>query len=294
MRDIVSIIDPQRAVWMKKGGLRRRHYLVRGPNHMWHIDGNDKIKPFGFCISGAMDGWSRKIIWLEVDRTNKDPKLICSYYLQAIRKVNVVPLVVRMDRGTENVGIADIQTLFRSNDNDDLSRCSVMFGSSNHNQRIERFWNYLRKVLLQSYMDIFKDLEMSGVLEMTNFLHMECLKFAFMPVIRKELDNHARQWNKHRVRHMKNIRTPTGIPNFLYMNPEFYDSMQQGKPYDRDMLAYCQELNVYVSNEYGCDDLFSEWALSLMFERGWHLPATQSSALTLFSNLILEILANSQ
>ena len=33
---------------------------------MWHIDGWDKLKPYGFAVHGAMDGYSRKLLWLKV------------------------------------------------------------------------------------------------------------------------------------------------------------------------------------------------------------------------------------
>lgn len=56
--------------------LLRRKYSCPGPNHAWHIDGYDKIKPFGFAILGAVDGYSMRIIWLEVERSNNDPKFI--------------------------------------------------------------------------------------------------------------------------------------------------------------------------------------------------------------------------
>ena len=43
--------------------LKRRAYTNPGPNHCWHIDGYDKLKPDGFAIRGCIDGYSRKIIW---------------------------------------------------------------------------------------------------------------------------------------------------------------------------------------------------------------------------------------
>ena len=44
--------------------LRRRVYHGVGPNGVIHIDGYDKLKPFGFAIPGAICGYSRKILWL--------------------------------------------------------------------------------------------------------------------------------------------------------------------------------------------------------------------------------------
>ena len=43
---------------------------------MWHLDGYDKLKPFGFPIHGAIDGYSRRILWLRVMCTNNDPQVI--------------------------------------------------------------------------------------------------------------------------------------------------------------------------------------------------------------------------
>lgn len=196
-----------------------------------------------------------------------------------------------MDRGTENVGIADTQVLLRLSHNDDLARSSVMFGSSNHNQRIERWWGYCRKAIVQCYMDLFKDLELSGVLRMDNVLHLECLKFCFMRVLRKELLTHAEIWNKHRVRNMKNIVSPTGIPNFLFEYPEYFDAEEQGQPADVNTVLLAKDVHFYEESEFGSDDVFNEWALSIMVQKEINLPNTFKDAFNLFSELILVISA---
>lgn len=72
---------------------------------MWHIDGNDKLAKYGFCLHGCMDGlvlhimfeqscismfncllssFSRMLIWLEVTPTNHNPSVICKYFLDAV------------------------------------------------------------------------------------------------------------------------------------------------------------------------------------------------------------------
>ena len=43
----------------------RRMYSSAGPNAAWHMDGYDELKPFGIAINGCIDGYSRKIMWLE-------------------------------------------------------------------------------------------------------------------------------------------------------------------------------------------------------------------------------------
>ena len=66
VRQLLKILDPEGVEARSKHRLRRREYKAEGPNHLWHIDGYDKLKPLGFCIHGAIDGFSRRIMWLEV------------------------------------------------------------------------------------------------------------------------------------------------------------------------------------------------------------------------------------
>ena len=54
---------------------------------MWHLDGYDKLKPFGFPIHGAIDGYSRRILWLRVTCTNNDSQVITGFYIQCIRQI---------------------------------------------------------------------------------------------------------------------------------------------------------------------------------------------------------------
>ncbi len=42
----------------------QRAYYTVGPNEIWHVDGYDKLKPFGVG-SGCIDGFSGKIMWLK-------------------------------------------------------------------------------------------------------------------------------------------------------------------------------------------------------------------------------------
>eukprot|EP00731_Ephydatia_muelleri_P013174 Em0007g484a len=58
--------------------------LFQGPNWCWHIDGYDKLKPFGFPIHACIDGFSWKIIWLELTATNNDPNVVVKFYLDAV------------------------------------------------------------------------------------------------------------------------------------------------------------------------------------------------------------------
>ncbi len=49
------------------------------PNFAWHADGYDKLKPYGFPVHGCIDGFSRRLIWLKVSRTNNDPAVVAGW-----------------------------------------------------------------------------------------------------------------------------------------------------------------------------------------------------------------------
>ena len=113
IRKIILNLDPTGVELRKRRRLTRRKYRNPGPNYVWHIDGHDKLKPFGFSIHGCIDGFSRRIIWLEVSSTNKKPELIARYYLDAVRQQNGVPKTIKADDGTEHSLIEPIHMFTR-------------------------------------------------------------------------------------------------------------------------------------------------------------------------------------
>ena len=79
MRVVLKRVNPEGVDLRSRRAFRRRLYSVQGPNYMWHLDGYDKLKPFGFAIHGAIDGYSRRILCLNVGPSNNDPRVIASY-----------------------------------------------------------------------------------------------------------------------------------------------------------------------------------------------------------------------
>ena len=77
----MEVLDPAGVSPRKQHKLARRSYCNKGSNYLWCIDGNDKLKPFGSWIHGAIDGFSRKVLWLNVSLSNKDPAVISKYFL---------------------------------------------------------------------------------------------------------------------------------------------------------------------------------------------------------------------
>ena len=51
-----------------------------GPNFAWHVDGYDKLKPYGFPIHGVVDGFSRRVMWLKICPSDNDPCHVASLF----------------------------------------------------------------------------------------------------------------------------------------------------------------------------------------------------------------------
>ena len=81
VRLILKALDPEGVVLRRRRRLRRTQYLSKGPNYLHHIDGWDKMKRYGLCVHGCVDGYSRRVMWLEASRTNNDPYIRCVPFL---------------------------------------------------------------------------------------------------------------------------------------------------------------------------------------------------------------------
>ena len=82
------------------GIIRRRVYKVRGANALWHMDGNEKLRPWGFYVHGCIDGFSRLIIYL-VCSYNKRARTVSTIFEGGVDQYGW-PSRVRGDFGTEN------------------------------------------------------------------------------------------------------------------------------------------------------------------------------------------------
>jgi transposase len=283
----VKALDPIGVEERKRKYLKRRKYFAKGPNWVWHLDGYDKLKPYGFSIHGAIDGYSRRIMWLELSKSNKDPCNISSFYLKCIQKIKGVPRKVVADFGTENVYVAAAQRFFRRNHNDSVAgTVSFKYGKSICNQRIEALWSFLRRSCTTWWINFFRDLIESNKFDNTNNMEVECLIFCFYTPLLKDLINFYNSWNSHRIRSQSNttsIERPSGRPDILYFTPQFL--YPEIKDYKCQYLA--EDFEIFTQtypckneeNKYICSKAFYELANLLM-------PENAKEGLILYEELL--------
>lgn len=175
----------------------RRRYSVAGPNSLWHADGHHSLVTWGFVIHGAIDGFSRCIVYLECS-TNNRSDTVTELFSGATRNFGW-PSRVRTDKGGENVGIWAMMEEFRG-----ANRRSYIAGSSVHNQRIERLWRDVFCMVCHLFYYTFQAMEESGVLNIGDEIHKFILHFVFLPRINIALNSFVASWNNHPMRTARN------------------------------------------------------------------------------------------
>ncbi|XP_020624450.1 uncharacterized protein LOC110061929 [Orbicella faveolata] len=288
VRVALQALDPEGVARRSHKRLIRRKYHANGPNCIWHIDGYDKLKPFGFCIHGAIDGYSRRIMWLEVDHSNNNPCIIAKYFLQTVRYIRGTPRIVRGDCGTENCQVAAIQRFFREGYDDVFAGDkSFMYGRSVANQQIEAWWSILRKMNTDFWINYFKDLRETGLYNDDNIVHVQCVKFCFMPLIREELHHVAELWNFHKIRPQPSNRdSPSGRPDILYFLPALNGKVSYIHDVTLDDVELAEEMYCAQNAMDSSFEVFEELAEMIIADENLQAPSNPDEALELCLNLL--------
>ena len=148
------------------------------------------MKPFGFAIHECIDGYSRKIIWLEVASTNKDPSVVAGNFLKALKRIVGLPVRTSSDNGTENSLVEAVKIAIKSQHGDEyagLGSCCV--GMSPADQRTESLWSQFTKDRPFWWRQFFAQLCDLGFIEAGDPVLRECIRYCFMDLLQQELND---------------------------------------------------------------------------------------------------------
>lgn len=281
--EFMRVIDPDGVERRKQRRLLRRQYAAPGPNFVWHIDGYDKLKPFGCAIHGAIDGFSRRILWLEVGPSNNSPKIVSRYFLETIQQLGGCPNICRCDLGTENKELEEIQVLLHTLNDQEYENCFI-YGRSTSNQRIEAWWSILRRQAADWWITFFKDLRDANLFNDGDLLHVDCLRYCFMDLLQEELHRIVIQWNQHRIQVKKQCSSPKGKPDVLFFTPEAYGARDFKINCSADDIRNCFEHFGAERPIHGCSTDFLELANLILPNH--RRPSNVNEACNLYAQFI--------
>ncbi|KAJ6619203.1 hypothetical protein B0H10DRAFT_2163996 [Mycena sp. CBHHK59/15] len=164
------------------------------------FDQHDKWKRFGHWLQLGIDPYSGRIHWMKIWWTNRNPKLITSYYLDACRRTGGIPLITQSDHGSENYGIANCHTVTRQRLD------PLLIGTLQHRwiQFTPGFENILDQGVARGLYDISKPVEKL------------VFRWLAIPWLQAELDAWLpRRRDKHKI-------LPQGTPDLVVAKPHLY------------------------------------------------------------------------
>ncbi|XP_069109274.1 uncharacterized protein [Argopecten irradians] len=277
-------VDPDGIELRRRRRIERRVYTSIGPNHTWHVDGYDKMKPFGFAIHGCIDGYSRKVMWLTVGPSNNDPRIVATNFVLCVNRFKGCPMVLQTDPGTENVIMGGIQCVFRHDADDCFSGIdSFRVSRSVFNQRIEAWWSLLRRRQTHSWIAMLKDLESMGNFHRGNVNEMYSLRYCLMPLIQSELDNIRDEWNSHHVSYSRQASCPNGRPDVLYTLFEDTGGKQCIQPVNEDDVEWAISECRFPSRSGSLE--FDNFAINSFEENNEHDAFTWNEAVNNYNSL---------
>jgi hypothetical protein len=225
------------------------------------------------CHFRGIDGYSRRIIWLQCAYSNHSPGIVAGYFMDAVQLAGGHPSKVRTDCGTENVLLAAIQAFAVG------SNTAHIYGTSPGNQRIEGWWSFLRRSRSQWWIELFEGLLASDAFNPSDVRQIECLRFCFMELLQQDLHEVRRQWNIHRIRPSAGATCPAGVPDQLYFLP----SLPAVNCLVANVNALPYEVHRRLEPKSTCrDQCFHDYLLYLCQLNQWHHPSNADSALALY------------
>ena len=155
-----------------------------------------------------------------------------------------------------------------------------------HNQRIEAYWSKLRQDKIGYWQDFFRDMVDLELFNSASRALVDCLKFCFIGVLRKELKEMAEEWNEHIISKSSN-GGPSGRPDTMYFLPHLFDCQDYSDPLEDDDIDEFLPAVEEIPPDYSAE--FGEFAEFIMTNEGLEMPVDVKSCLNLYLFLLEKI-----
>jgi hypothetical protein len=182
--------------------------------------------------------------------------------------------------------MAAIQCYFRAEALDQFAGESAhKYGTSTSNQRIENWWSHFRKMRSHWWINFFKDMCSSGVLDVSNDVQKECLWFCFYHILDADIKKTVAAWNSHHIRPSRHDCV-SGSPDILFYLPErsgAIDNLQIVQEAKIVEMELCHEINREDNVE---ENDYQEYFHYLMENERMQYPTSPEEAFDVYQHLM--------
>ncbi|KAJ7455486.1 hypothetical protein FB451DRAFT_1342284 [Mycena latifolia] len=224
MAQAFKLIEPAAVQRRKQRRFRRKRFWAAGVMDILCFDQHDKWQRFGLWLHLGLDPFSGRIAWFRIWWTNRNGRLITSYYINACREIGGIPLITQSDPGSENYGIANCHTVTRQRLDPSLE------GSLQHrwmnkkamNVKPEAMWSQFRRQFAPGFEDILDEGINRGLYNINRPLDKLVFRWLAIPWLQREIDAWVKRFNSTTRRADKHKILPHGIPDLIASKPESF------------------------------------------------------------------------
>ncbi|KZT33772.1 hypothetical protein SISSUDRAFT_1088133 [Sistotremastrum suecicum HHB10207 ss-3] len=215
------IHDPSGVAARRRHAYVRREYEARTVNGCWSFDQHDKWRRFHLFLHVGLEVFSGRVLWLKIWWTNRNPRLVCSWYLDVIEELGFMPELTQSDRGSENHGIANAQTDLRHILLPSLGETlQHRWRGKNRNIKPEIFWSRLRRHWVRGFENRLEWGVQRGYYDESQPFERMVFFYVFIPWLQGELDLFRDRVNHTRRRADKHVTRPRDPPENIFRAPE--------------------------------------------------------------------------
>ncbi|KZS96715.1 hypothetical protein SISNIDRAFT_393871, partial [Sistotremastrum niveocremeum HHB9708] len=237
------IFEPAAVAARRRHAYTRTVYITIAVGETWGADQHDKWLRFELFLHVCVDVYSGKVLWLKIWWTNKNPRLIASYFLDTVQHHGFMPRLTQSDRGSENHGLANAETelrhIMRPALGDTLQH---KWRAKNRNIKPEIFWSLLRHGWTPGFEQTLQYGLTVGLYVPRILWERSLFHFLFVPWLQRELDAFAHRVNHERRRPDKHVTRPRDEPEFIFNNPERYGSNNLHLPVTEEAIDEVRNL----------------------------------------------------
>jgi hypothetical protein len=184
---LLKTVEPDEMKQRRRRGFRRHRFWAAGVNDVWPQDQHDKWGRFGLWLHAGLEAFSGEINWIKIWWSNRNPRLVAKYYLDTCRRIGGayslalvgqrfmfnhptgVPIITQSDPGTENYGVANVQTSIRHRLDPNLSNTLQHRFAAGHNNILSEIkWSIFRRDFSPGFEDVLEHGVNSGWYDVNN------------------------------------------------------------------------------------------------------------------------------